>query len=47
MVVGVLVAALTGVVAILGLVQMLKRGKLSYFAYYVWAVGILTMLLVR
>ena len=45
--VGVLVAAFTGVLAILGLVQMLKRGKLSYFAYYVWAVGILTMLLVR
>jgi len=45
--VGVLVAALAGVVAILGLVHMLKRGKLSYFAYYVWAIGILTMLLVR
>lgn len=45
--VGVLVAAFTGVLAIVGLVQMLKRGKLSYFAYYVWAVGILTMLLVR
>ena len=45
--VGVLVSALTGVFAILGLVQVLRRGKLSYFAYYVWAVGILTMLLVR
>lgn len=45
--VGVVVSALAGIVAIKWLVKLLKRGKLQYFAYYVWVIGIITIVFVR
>lgn len=37
---GFIVAAISGVMAIKLLVKLLKEGKLQVFAYYVWALGI-------
>jgi len=45
--IGIVVSALVGVAAIRYLVALLKRGKLQYFAYYVWAVGLLTIFFVK
>ena len=45
--IGIAVSALVGVVAIRYLVALLKRGKLQYFAYYVWVVGLLTIIFVQ
>ena len=47
LVIGATVAAVTGIGAILSLVKILKQGKLHYFAYYVWALGLLTLLVLR
>jgi undecaprenyl-diphosphatase len=43
LVVGFLAAATSGILAIKLLVEVLKQGKLQYFAYYVWVIGVLTM----
>jgi undecaprenyl pyrophosphate phosphatase UppP len=32
-------AALTGFVAVTGLLGLVRRGRLGLFAYYCWAVG--------
>ncbi|HBK86194.1 MAG TPA: undecaprenyl-diphosphatase [Firmicutes bacterium] len=40
---GFIMAALSGVLAIRLLVRLLKEGKLQVFAYYVWALGIFTI----
>lgn len=41
--VGFLAAAIAGVLAIKLLVSVLKQGKLQYFAYYVWIIGLLAI----
>lgn len=38
-------AAVSGAVAIVVLRNLVKQGRLRYFSYYVWAVGIITLLL--
>ncbi|MGI6357487.1 MAG: undecaprenyl-diphosphate phosphatase [Bacillota bacterium] len=43
LVVGFLAAATSGILAIKLLVGVLQKGKLQYFAYYVWVIGVLTM----
>jgi len=45
MISGMLVAAVTGVIALKILLRIVKRGKLSVFAYYCWAVGLLAIAL--
>jgi undecaprenyl-diphosphatase len=45
MLVGTLVAALSGILALMVLLRVVKRGKLSNFAYYCWAVGLLAIAL--
>lgn len=44
MVAGSLAAALAGYVSIKYMLQVLKKGKVKYFAYYVFALGILVIL---
>lgn len=44
---GVLVSAVSGVLAILWLIKLLKQGKLRFLAYYVFALGSLTLLFIR
>ena len=38
-VVGMIVAAVSGLVAIKGMIKVVSNKKLSYFSYYVWALG--------
>ena len=45
--VGVAISALAGILAIRGLMSVLKQGKLQYFAYYVWVLGLITIVFVR
>ncbi|KAF0195420.1 MAG: undecaprenyl-diphosphatase [Bacillota bacterium] len=45
--VGVAVSALTGIFAIRGLMSVLRQGKLQYFAYYTWVLGLITIVFVR
>ncbi|GAB4353089.1 MAG: undecaprenyl-diphosphate phosphatase [Candidatus Abyssubacteria bacterium] len=45
MLAGAFVAALSGIIALVFLLRVVKRGKLSNFAYYCWAVGLLTIAL--
>lgn len=45
--IGGLVSAGFGILAILWLVKLLQKGKLQYFSYYVWALGIFTLIMVR
>ena len=40
LIIGTIVAATTGYVAIKFLLQIIKKGRLVYFSYYVWAVGL-------
>lgn len=42
--VGVLLSAVTGVIAIKVLIKALEKGKLYYFSYYVWAVGLILII---
>jgi len=42
--IGTLVAATSGIFAIKVLLKLLKRGKLRYFAYYVWGLGMFILL---
>ncbi|WP_353892033.1 undecaprenyl-diphosphatase UppP [Proteinivorax hydrogeniformans] len=44
-IVGFLVAAISGIVAIKWLVSILNRGKLYYFSFYCWVVGITVLVL--
>ena len=43
-IVGMVVAAVSGVFAIKFLVNMLNKGKFRYFSYYCWAVGIIAII---
>jgi undecaprenyl-diphosphatase len=43
-IIGTLVAAVSGVFAIKVLLKVLKNGKLRYFSYYVWILGIIIIL---
>lgn len=45
--VGVVVSALSGIIAIRSLVKVLKEGRLYYFSYYVWILGLITLWYVR
>lgn len=45
--IGVAIAALAGILAIRGLMSVLKQGKLQYFAYYTWVLGLITIVFVR
>lgn len=45
--VGVVISALTGIMAIAGLRSVLRQGKLQYFAYYTWVLGLITIIFVR
>ncbi|EOD01240.1 undecaprenyl-diphosphate phosphatase [Caldisalinibacter kiritimatiensis] len=42
--IGVLLSCISGIVAIKVLVKLLEKGKLHYFSYYVWILGIITIL---
>lgn len=42
--VGVVVAGVTGITAIALLLQVVARGKLRYFTYYTWALGLTVLL---
>lgn len=44
MLLGTLIAAVVGFLAVKAVVKLTKRGKLSIFAYYCWAVGSLVLL---
>lgn len=44
-VVGMLVAAVSGFVAIKTMIKIVSDKKLSYFSYYVWALGVVTIVL--
>jgi len=44
MVVGVIVAAICGVLAIKAMIKVVVDRKLKYFAYYVWLLGALTVI---
>lgn len=41
---GVLLSAIVGVFAIKFLISMLKKDKLHYFSYYLWIVGLITII---
>lgn len=41
---GMVVSAISGIIAIKFLVKMLSKGNFKYFAYYCWAVGVLTII---
>ena len=45
--IGALVSALTGIVAILWLLDLLRKGRVRYLAYYVFALGLVTLIWVR
>lgn len=45
LVIGVLLATVSGVFAIKLLIRLLEKGRLHYFSYYVWFVGLLTIVL--
>ena len=42
--VGVILSAIVGVLAIKILINTLKKDKLHYFSYYLWIVGIITII---
>lgn len=42
--IGVFLSAMTGVIAIKVLIKALEKGKLYYFSYYVWAVGLILII---
>ena len=42
--VGMLVAAVSGLVAIKTMIKIVSDKKLSYFSYYVWVLGVLVVL---
>ena len=42
--VGVILSAIVGVLAIKVLINTLKKNKLHYFSYYLWIVGIITII---
>lgn len=44
MIVGVLIAAVCGVIAIKAMIKVVVNKKLKWFSYYVWALGALTIL---
>lgn len=44
LVVGVTISAITGVFAINILIKVLEKGKLHYFSYYVWIIGVIILL---
>lgn len=41
---GMAVAAVSGYAAIKGMIKLVSNGKLSYFSYYVWALGAFTVI---
>ena len=41
---GMIVAAISGYAAIKGMIKLVSKGKLSYFSYYVWALGAFTVI---
>ncbi len=41
---GMVVAAISGYAAIKGMIKLVSNGKLSYFSYYVWALGAFTLI---
>jgi undecaprenyl-diphosphatase len=45
MVIGVLVAAVTGIFALYIVLGVVRRGRISLFAYYCWALGALAIAL--
>jgi undecaprenyl-diphosphatase len=45
LVLGVALSAVTGVFAIKALIKLLNNNKLKYFSYYLWALGILTIVM--
>ncbi len=44
-IVGALTAFITGLCALLFLLRIIKKGKLHYFSYYCWLVGVITLIL--
>lgn len=41
---GVLISAIVGIFSIRFLVRLLNKNKLHYFSYYLWAIGIITII---
>lgn len=46
-IVGTLSAAISGYLAIRFLIELLKRGRLIYFSYYLWVISALVILVIR
>jgi undecaprenyl-diphosphatase len=42
---GTLVAAVAGIIALVVLLRIVKRGRIHLFAYYCWAVGLVAIAL--
>ena len=42
---GMVVAAVSGIIAIKGMIKIVSGKKLSYFSYYVWILGVITIAL--
>jgi undecaprenyl-diphosphatase len=45
LILGVLLSAVTGVFAIKALIRILNNNKLKYFSYYLWILGIITIII--
>lgn len=45
LILGVILSAVTGVFAIKALIKLLNRNKLKYFSYYLWTLGVLTIII--
>jgi undecaprenyl-diphosphatase len=45
LILGVLLSAITGVFAIKALIKILNNNKLKYFSYYLWVLGIITIVI--
>ena len=41
--IGLVVSAIVGLLAFVALIRVVKAGKLHYFSYYCWALGLLAM----
>ncbi|WP_425447494.1 undecaprenyl-diphosphate phosphatase [Dethiothermospora halolimnae] len=44
LIIGIILSAVTGIFAIKILTKALEKGKLHYFSYYVWALGVIVIL---
>lgn len=45
LILGILLSCISGIIAIKLLIKLLEKGKLHYFSYYVWLLGIITIII--